>query len=207
MRACVVCAEGFDDDAVVQLACSHNYCHGCIQDLFDHSLGDGEKFPTECCEKVPITPQLARILGPEVVCAYFQKRAEFEAEHKIYCPNPQCSRFIPSTNVSSDLAACPDCQEFICTKCEGSLHDGPCPVDSANQQLEKLARENGWGRCPGCQNMVEKNGGCNHMICRCGWEFGYMYFRIWGECKCPDGLQVLMEQMRARFRSLDRMAY
>lgn len=26
-------------------------------------------------------------------------------------------------------------------------------------------------RCPHCQNYVLKNGGCNHMTCRCGAEF------------------------------------
>lgn len=26
-------------------------------------------------------------------------------------------------------------------------------------------------KCPRCQNYVVKNGGCNHMTCRCGAEF------------------------------------
>ena len=41
-----------------------------------------------------------------------------------------------------------------------------------NQQTLKNIREN-CVACPKCGEPIEKNGGCNHMICRCGHHFQY----------------------------------
>lgn len=36
-----------------------------------------------------------------------------------------------------------------------------------------IAEMNGWNKCPACGHMIEKNTGCDHMVCRCGESFTY----------------------------------
>ncbi len=40
-------------------------------------------------------------------------------------------------------------------------------------------------RCGQCGNVVEKTGGCNHIVCICKYEFCYLCGTTWRGCKCP----------------------
>jgi len=48
----------------------------------------------------------------------------------------------------------------------------------------ELAKKQKWKRCPKCGTMVERTEGCNHMTCRCAYEFCYVcgvyYYRCQG---------------------------
>ncbi|KAM2993604.1 hypothetical protein FF2_045682 [Malus domestica] len=43
----------------------------------------------------------------------------------------------------------------------------------------ELAKKNKWRRCPTCKFIVEKNEGCLHITCRCGYEFCYACGKYW----------------------------
>jgi hypothetical protein len=40
-------------------------------------------------------------------------------------------------------------------------------------------------RCGQCGNVVEKTGGCNHIVCICKREFCYLCGATWRGCDCP----------------------
>lgn len=60
----------------------------------------------------------------------------------------------------------------MCFFCEDQW--APCrdadeaPADTQEGNLEHHA---GTKKCPNCQSLIFKNGGCDHMTCRCGHEF------------------------------------
>jgi len=61
-------------------------------------------------------------------------------------------------------------------KC-GEVHRGECSA-----------------RCPRCLIPIEKINGCNHMVCKCKYEFCWicngkysrLHYRLWNICGCPS---------------------
>uniref|UniRef100_A0A0A0KUV8 IBR domain-containing protein n=1 Tax=Cucumis sativus TaxID=3659 RepID=A0A0A0KUV8_CUCSA len=52
--------------------------------------------------------------------------------------------------------------------------------------IMKLAEEMKWKRCPDCKNLVERIGGCSHIICICGSHFCYTCGTHWSpHHECP----------------------
>ena len=43
-----------------------------------------------------------------------------------------------------------------------------------NEKVEEWMKESGARRCNRCKFIVEKSQGCDHMTCRCGYEFCYI---------------------------------
>eukprot|EP00121_Abeoforma_whisleri_P007374 Awhi_evm1s6730 len=41
------------------------------------------------------------------------------------------------------------------------------------EAMSEFCRRKRLKQCPSCKNLVERNGGCNHMTCRCGTNFCY----------------------------------
>lgn len=48
-------------------------------------------------------------------------------------------------------------------------------------------------QCPNCKFWVEKNQGCDHMTCRCKYQFCYVCGGQYGKCQCVggEGAQIL----------------
>ena len=93
----------------------------------------------------------------------------------IDCFRPGCDHFSvfrkPAVGASNS-AKCTKCRiaEF-CLKCTRASHGGEC--DRLDEASEQLIREN-TRACPRCLAHVEKDGGCNHMSCRCGAHFCWL---------------------------------
>ena len=41
-------------------------------------------------------------------------------------------------------------------------------------------------QCPGCRVRTYKDGGCNHMTCRCGHQYCWLCMRAWWTCRCSQ---------------------
>ena len=93
----------------------------------------------------------------------------------IDCYRPGCNQFnvyqkaVPNAPTRATRVVCTKCRiaEF-CLKCTKASHGGEC--DQLDEATAQLIRDN-TRPCPRCMAPVEKNGGCNHMSCRCGAHF------------------------------------
>ncbi|EAR97041.1 helicase carboxy-terminal domain protein (macronuclear) [Tetrahymena thermophila SB210] len=73
---------------------------------------------------------------------------------------------------------CPECFYSFCLKQTTygimKLHNyhstGYCLAESDQQVVEQLKKLN-YKQCPGCNDMIQKSMGCNHMTCKCGAHF------------------------------------
>jgi len=54
-------------------------------------------------------------------------------------------------------------------------------------------------QCPSCKFWVEKNDGCDHMTCRCKYEFCYVCGGKYNRCKCQG---FVNEEEEPRLRDL-----
>eukprot|EP00435_Cladocopium_sp_Y103_P050241 s185_g15.t1 len=105
-----------------------------------------------------------------------------------------------------------------------------CQVELTKQLFVSDDRNEVWinrnaQHCPGCQGVVQRNGGCNHMVCRCGVHFCYVCGRRWEEhetqrgginyyqCRLPKGqqrrsqtadLEDFQQDPLAQFEALER---
>ncbi|EME42772.1 hypothetical protein DOTSEDRAFT_176057 [Dothistroma septosporum NZE10] len=186
---CSVCHERHRHAAILKLQCNHRYCITCAKELFVRATRDETLFPPRCCKK-PIDPELVRgHLSSKERGDYDMASVEFATVNRTYCSNRQCGRFLPQAlmDAASRVAVCSSCATSTCCICNNEAHEGlDCPDDPALRETRRVALENGWQTCPGCNGLVQLRSGCNHMTCRCKTEFCYVCGARWKNCPCDQ---------------------
>lgn len=165
-RPCLICYQEMDCCDLTRLPCSHEYCQGCLRDLFTKCLTDETMYPPRCCRQlIPETEMQIRIvLGGELLGKFLARKVEIETPNRTYCHRRDCTTFIPSQGIQGDSGTCPKCQSQTCCICKEAAHQGSdCPKDESAQILLELGAREGWKKCFGCGRMVELGYGCNHI--------------------------------------------
>ncbi|ODM93700.1 RanBP-type and C3HC4-type zinc finger-containing protein 1 [Orchesella cincta] len=129
------------------------------------------------------------------------KEAEESLSDVFHCLTPDCKGFCIA-DPTARLFRCPLCKASNCVVCK-VIHSGTCAqywqeIELAEQRrLQKIKDETNraeqrrndqlsaeeiqrrlstkiWMRCPGCNVVIEKNGGCPHMKChKCKTDFNW----------------------------------
>ena len=117
-------------------------------------------------------------------------------------PRVPCNMWGMRDDVGSRHAECLSCSHRFCGDCGRRDHQETCEEfatiaaaeggdEAANEELMRQWRAQSHSKpCPGCNNLVERSTGCNHMTCRCGQLFCYrcgeiMYGAV-SPCGCPQ---------------------
>ncbi|KAK2461385.1 hypothetical protein APHAL10511_006609 [Amanita phalloides] len=74
---------------------------------------------------------------------------------------------------SLPIARCAACATSTCVSCRGRAHTGQTCTDNKDVAFWNMVKVKRWRQCPECGAVIEKNGGCSHMACRCGNSFTY----------------------------------
>lgn len=166
---CAICLDEFPPHEVSRAPCAeHDYCRGCLSDLFTRSLTDETLFPPRCCgQPIPVEPNRV-FLAPALVGQFLARKVEMEtpAAERTYCHRPGCSAFIPRRLVRGDVGACPRCGQRTCAVCKGAAPHpggGDCPEDGGLREVLRVAAEMEWQRCYSCRSVVELSSGCHHI--------------------------------------------
>ena len=168
LRSCLICDGKVHFNDLARLPCSHEYCRGCLKDLFTLCLTDETLYPPRCCtQTIPeAETQIHNFLGGELLGRFLARKLEMETPNRTYCYRSDCSAFIPPQGIKRDEGTCPKCESKTCCTCKGAAHEGSdCPKDESARQLLELASKEGWKKCFQCGRMVELSYGCNH-ICK-----------------------------------------
>jgi hypothetical protein len=79
---------------------------------------------------------------------------------QVDCPDPNCWGL---GYLGFDTVMC-----FVCERTWTPEEMGlPAPVNCDIEEIMGVKVK----KCPKCQEYIEKNGGCDHMTCKCGYEF------------------------------------
>lgn len=165
---CMVCTEEFAHRDIVQLGCQHQYCASCLKRFIMGGIMDRELtfFPPRCCGEPVPQEVVSNTLSKEEMREFQEATIEQNTQHKVYCSNTSCLKFIAPSNigVGADHALCPHCAHSTCVTCKNTRHehDG-CPADNALQATLKLAKDNHWQQCYSCGRIVELQEGCHHI--------------------------------------------
>ena len=172
-----------------QLGCGHIYCSACLRHYLA-SAPDTKTFPLVCLGdetacKMPISlPLIRRFMTPQafqaLVEAAFRSYLDQHSQELKYCTTPDCQQIYRRSS-EIRILQCPSCFSSICSACDDEAHEGMTCKERQDQKDASLQGRlfNEWAnvhgnRCPACQSIIEKNGGCDHMTCRCGAQFNWV---------------------------------
>ncbi|RAH83776.1 hypothetical protein BO86DRAFT_425903 [Aspergillus japonicus CBS 114.51] len=204
---CVACFEEQPLKDMMQTPCSHRYCRACVLRLVREALADESLLPLRCC-RLPIPPStLQDHLGHRLAKQLEDKLIEREDPYRTYCSRAGCGQYLMPYQVQGYIGTCKICRQETCTLCKQPAHAGTeCDDDQVEDQtVLDLAAEQGWQRCARCSHVIELGTGCNHITCRCRYEFCYVCSSTWRSCTCPiwDERRLLLRAQDVAGRDRD----
>lgn len=188
------CDDKVEWKNVYHLGCNHVYCSSCWKNYLTAQM-----------EKGPRVVSQARCMEPKcrlaVPPATFEKFLDFKHRNKYqeyllhsfvegrkeleWCPGRDCINAAKAEFGSMITVEC-SCKHLWCFSCKMDAHL-PCTCELAekwsklcNSDQENLTWVNAYAKkCVKCKNFIEKNQGCSHMTCRCGYEFCWLCLKEW----------------------------
>lgn len=164
--SCMVCND-YIGPTLQCPACGHSACEDCTGRWVDMQvprcasklLFGFRCFNPDCMEAMAEPVVLLNSRSAVTLKRDLRRRARLQAnrlyppEVQVNCPQAGC---VGLGYLGFDTAMC-----FICEH-QWSLVQGDAPPDGLPRCLKP---------CPSCGALIEKNGGCDHMTCRCKHEF------------------------------------
>ncbi len=94
-----------------------------------------------------------------------QEKISLAAACPLICAEPGCLVGISTQNIVGDKGHCLACKRNTCNKCRMVWHeDEECVADEERTLIMGMAKKEGWQSCFRCENLVELNTGCYHMM-------------------------------------------
>ncbi|XP_013401831.1 uncharacterized protein LOC106167576 [Lingula anatina] len=205
-RSCDICySELTNGEASALLSCQHWFCVDCWRDYLLSIIKQGFAnlvCPAYKCSEL-VDPATVLCLVPLPAYQLLEQRtrelAVDTSPHLAWCPNPKCGRTVQVQRTQAFLGQTPcvgcDCGATWCFDCHEEAH-WPATCDLA-ANYQKILKQNGHTgkncnagedsylfyvrvkKCPHCSYPMQKNGGCQHMTCRCGQDFCWECLKPW----------------------------
>lgn len=197
---CPICYSDVPGQKAVKLGCKQEICTICLHYYLGMKIDEHNirllKCPGNC--GFLLSENTIRLISDEDIMTRY---AQLEIEDYIQdrkslkpCPLPNCtytiSCTIPLLTENNDhvipSVKCPNEHQW-CFQCMEEAHQ-PCPCKIVKVWLKKCSDDSetsNWisantKECTKCQSIIEKNGGCNHIVCKkCQNEFCWVCLGSW----------------------------
>ncbi|XP_020809031.1 potential E3 ubiquitin-protein ligase ariadne-1-like [Drosophila serrata] len=193
--SCIICYGS--GKKLMGLGCGHNSCAACWkQYLANKTYSEGQaqtiRCPgVDCGILVDYASFLMLADDPKVVQRYKQMITNFFVECNPlmrWCPAPNCTHAIEANYMEPKAVEC-KCGHQFCFGCGENWHE-PASCGYLKKWLHIRVEDletSTWinqntKACPNCQVAIQKDGGCDHMICQnfsCYYEFCWMCLQSW----------------------------
>ena len=168
---CLIC---FNNELLstnsTKFQCSHQFCNKCISYYIKDKIDSCEvKIKCLMAGCLYILPEdiIKKFIDDETYKKYikFKKRAIFKenlSNNLIPCIYPDCEEWVKYTEGDNINVQCNLGHKF-CAKCKEKQHPGKrCHFKEISSLINKKSRIK---LCPNCNNLIEKNDGCNKVVC------------------------------------------
>ncbi|EFP03392.1 hypothetical protein CRE_09580 [Caenorhabditis remanei] len=202
---CEICCDLVE---LTGLACNHRACNNCwtmyIMDKIKDGQSEIECMASDCKLLMEDEKILEYITDKEAITKYRDLVVDSYVEINnllCWCPNAKCGKAIRVKVNEPQLVVC-DCGTQCCFSCTEEYHDpvGCRHLKMWNKKAQEMKdrKHNGEGYgadketftwlmsntrdCPKCLVSIEKNGGCNYMLCKnpkCRFQFCWICMNAW----------------------------
>ncbi|CAN8301138.1 unnamed protein product [Cochlearia groenlandica] len=206
---CLICYNDTEAELMFSVGdkCNHRFCLQCVIGHAEANLllGKVPKCLNYGCKSDMVIDVCGKLLTPELSNVWRQRVIEnaIPFTERVYCPYMKCSVLMSKTEVyesaksltsmypeESEVSRCIECRGLFCVECKVPWHENmSCaeykrlnpnpPMDDL--KLKSLASDKMWRQCSKCQHMIELIHGCNHVTCRCEYEFCYSCGGEWNK--------------------------
>lgn len=193
---CEICFVLNSPNCMTGLDCGHRFCLFCWGEYFRIKIIDEGVSQLECpahgCNMLVDDSTVMRLIKDPKVRLRFQHLItnNFVKWHSLlrWCPAPDCNFAIRVLYRDCRPVSC-KCGHTFCFKCGENWHD-PVNCRLMKKWIKKFeddSETSNWlaantKDCPKCHATIEKDGGCNHMVCKnqnCKADFCWVCLGPW----------------------------
>ncbi|KAI3371288.1 hypothetical protein L3Q82_023902 [Scortum barcoo] len=179
------------------LECGHKFCMQCWGDylttkIIEEGMGQTISCPAHSCDILVDDNTVMRLITDSKVKLKYQHlitNSFVECNRLLkWCPAPDCHHVVKVQYPDAKPVRC-KCGRQFCFNCGENWHD-PVKCKWLRKWIKKCdddSETSNWiaantKECPKCHVTIEKDGGCNHMVCRnqnCKAEFCWVCLGPW----------------------------
>jgi len=193
---CDICCLSLPRQMMTGLECGHLFCTQCWTEylttkIIDEGASQMIECPGSCNIVVDDQTVMTLITDPRVKLKYQHLITNsFVQCNRLlkWCPSPDCSNAVKVQHVEAKPVKC-RCTHSFCFNCSENWHD-PVRCHLIKKWIKKCdddSETSNWisantKECPKCGATIEKDGGCNHMICKnqaCKADFCWVCLGPW----------------------------
>lgn len=203
-KNCLICLEDKPRNNFCQLSCGHAYCRDCLHEQLAVAVRLRSSRTLHCpepgCGRFFSETDTAVIAHDTALMnalrdVQFQEFVTQHGDQFRQCPTANCP-YVYEFGGRPEMITCPSCRQHYCSDCRFAHErwmtcaqaeeerasiavraESDRKIASDPQAVERATRlllQSRTKQCPRCHQGVEKNGGCDHMTCRCGYEFCWL---------------------------------
>lgn len=194
---CEICLMNIPRNMMTGIACGHRFCTECWKEYLTSKIMDQGMCQIIACAAhgcdilVDDQTVMSLITDPKVKLKYQHliTNSFVECNRLLrWCPQPECNYVIAVQYVDSQPVTC-RCRHTFCFACGENWHD-PVRCNLLRKWQKKCdddSETSNWiaantKECPKCNATIEKDGGCNHMVCKnqnCKSDFCWVCLGPW----------------------------
>ncbi|XKL68058.1 hypothetical protein PGB90_003549 [Kerria lacca] len=194
---CEICYMILPSSMMTGLECSHRFCTHCWTEylttkIMEEGLGQTISCAAHGCDILVDDATVMNLVKDSKVRLKYQQiiTNSFVQCNRLlrWCPSPDCNNVIKVHNVEPRPVTC-KCLHTFCFLCGENWHD-PVKCHLLKKWIKKCdddSETSNWisantKECPRCKVTIEKDGGCNHMVCKnqnCKADFCWVCLGSW----------------------------